>query len=161
MNSQSSQYSGRDSSFEIAQLNIAELMYPLDSPELFDFVANIDRINKLADESKGFVWRLQTEEGDATGIDYFGPDKIVNMSVWESIEDLHNYVYRTAHVEIMRRKKEWFSKLATSHLVLWWVPRGHKPTVEEAHAKLELIQVRGPTQEAFTFKDAYPPPTDS
>lgn len=143
----------------IAQLNIAELKYPLDSPELFDFVNNLERINQLAESSKGFVWRLQTEEGDATSIDHFGSNTIVNMSVWASIDELHNFVYRTAHVEIMRRKKEWFSTMAKAYMVLWWVPEGHKPSVEEAHAKLELIRRQGPTEQAFTFKDAFPPPS--
>lgn len=91
--------------YQIAQLNIATLMAPIDSPQLSDFVANLDRINALAEDSPGFVWRLQTEEGDATSIDYFGADKIVNLSLWDSIEALHSYVYRSAHVEIMRRKK--------------------------------------------------------
>ena len=141
--------------FHLAQLNIAELMAPIDSPQLSDFVANLGKINALADEAPGFVWRLQTDEGDATGIDFFGADKIVNLSLWHSLEALHHYVYRTAHVDILRRKKEWFHTMADNHMLLWWVPAGHIPTVEEASEKLAILQERGPSNEAFTFKKAF------
>lgn len=144
------------SQYHIAQLNIARLLAPIDSPQLSDFVANLDRINALAEHSAGFVWRLQTEDGDATGIDYFGSDKIVNLSLWDSIGALHDYVYRSAHVEIMRRKKEWFHKMGEAHMVLWWVPAGHIPSIEEAAQKLSLLQGHGPTAGAFTFKKAFP-----
>lgn len=146
------------SKHHIAQLNIAKLLAPIDSPQLSDFVANLDRINALAEESPGFVWRLQTEDGDATGIDFFGSDQIVNLSVWDSVEALHNYVYRSAHVEILSRKKEWFHKMGEAHVVLWWVPAGHIPSIEEASNKLNLLRELGPTSEAFTFKRAFPAP---
>ena len=146
--------------YHLVQLNIAKLLAPIDSPKLADFVANLDRINALADAAQGFVWRLQTEEGDATTCDFFGNEKIVNLSMWDSIEALHNYVYRSAHVEIMRRKKEWFHKMADAYMVLWWVPAGHIPTVEEASKKLKQLQEHGPTKEAFTFKKAFPVPID-
>ncbi|GHE21460.1 DUF3291 domain-containing protein [Halomonas urumqiensis] len=144
----------------IAQLNIATLAAPLDSPPLSDFVANLDRINALAEASAGFVWRPQTDDGDATGIDFFGPDKIVNLSVWDSIEALHDYVYRSAHIDIMRRKKEWFHTMREAHMVLWWVPAGHLPSIEEAAQRLEMLRARGPSAEAFTFKRAFPAPGD-
>ncbi|WP_166253915.1 DUF3291 domain-containing protein [Marinobacter salicampi] len=146
------------SRYHIAQLNIATLLAPIDSPQLSDFVANLDRVNALAEDSPGFVWRLQTGEGDATGIDYFGFDKIVNLSLWDSVKTLHNYVYRSAHVEIMRRKKEWFSKMGEAYMVLWWVPAGHVPSVEEAAQRLKILREHGPTAEAFTFKKAFPAP---
>lgn len=148
------------SKYQIAQLNIATLLAPIDSPQLSDFVANLDRINALAEQSPGFVWRLQTEEGDATGIDYFGSDKIVNLSVWESVEALHNYVYRSAHVEIMRRKKAWFQKMGEAYMVLWRVPVGHIPSIEEAAQKLNILREQGPTAEAFTFKKSFPAPSE-
>jgi hypothetical protein len=148
------------SKYQIAQLNIATLKAHIDSPQLADFVANLDRINALAEDSPGFVWRLQTEEGDATGIDYFGSDKIVNLSLWDSVEALHNYVYRSAHVEIMRRKKEWFHKMGEAYMVLWWVPAGHIPSVEEAAQKLNILREHGPTAEAFTFKKAFLAPSE-
>ncbi|WP_166267230.1 DUF3291 domain-containing protein [Marinobacter caseinilyticus] len=142
----------------IAQLNLARLLAPIDSPQLSDFVANLDRINALADDAPGFVWRLQTEEGDATGIDFFGPDQIANLSLWDSIEALHHYVYRTAHVEILRRKQEWFHKAGAAYMVLWWVPAGHIPSLEEASQKLDKLREQGPTSEAFTFKKAFRAP---
>lgn len=148
------------SKYHIAQLNIATLMAPIESPQLADFVSNLDRINSLADQSPGFVWRLQTEEGDATGIDYFGSDKIVNLSLWESIEDLHNYVYLSAHIEVMRRKKEWFHKMSEAHMVLWWVPAGHIPSIQQAAQKLKTLRESGPTAEAFTFKNAFSAPSE-
>lgn len=147
--------------YHLAQLNIAHLLAPIDSSQLADFVANIDRINALAESSPGFVWRLQTDAGDATEIDFFGSEYIVNMSVWESHEALHNYVYRSAHTDILRRKKEWFHTMPTAHMVLWWVPEGHQPTLEEAAHKLNVLREQGPSVEAFTFKQSFPSPVES
>jgi len=146
------------SDYHLAQLNIARLSEPIDSPRLADFVAALDRINALADEAPGFVWRLQSEDGDATAMRPFGDDYLVNISVWEDIGSLHAYVYRSAHVDIMRRKKEWFEKMRESHLVLWWVPKGHLPTEAEAGARLETLRAEGPCAEAFTFARPFPPP---
>lgn len=144
--------------FQLAQLNIAHLLAPLDAPQLADFVANLDRINALAESSPGFVWRLQTEEGNATDIDFFGPEYIVNMSVWSDVAALHSYVYRSAHTEILRRKREWFHTMGAAHMVLWWVPEAHRPTLEEAGEKLALLREHGPSAEAFTFKQRFPAP---
>ena len=146
------------SAYELAQLNIGVVNGPLDSPVMADFVANLDRINALAEETPGFVWRLQTEEGDATALRPMGEDVIVNMSVWKDVESLNQYVYRSAHVEIMRRRKEWFQRMKDAYMVLWWVPRGHRPTVQEAIAKLERLRQDGPTAAAFTFRQAFPAP---
>ena len=146
------------SNYQIAQLNLAQLKAPIDSPLLADFVANLDRINALAEQSPGFVWRLQDEDGDATAIRPFGDDYIVNMSVWSDIESLHDYVYRSAHIEIMRRRREWFDKMEQMYAVLWWVHKNHLPTVIEARQRLELLRTQGPTPDAFTFKKAFPPP---
>ena len=121
--------------FHLAQLNIAGMVAALESPLLADFVANLDRINALAEESPGFVWRLQSDEGDATAFRPFGDDTLVNMSVWEDHQALRNFVFKTAHVEIMRRRREWFSKMREAYTVLWWVPVGHEPTIEEAAGK--------------------------
>ena len=144
--------------YQLAQLNVARMTYAMESPELADFVDNLDRINALADEAPGFVWRLQLEDGDTTDIDLFGSDQLVNMSVWDSIESLHDYVYRTEHTEILSRKKEWFDRLDEAYLVLWWVPEGRLPTLFESKAKLELLRAAGPSAEAFTFKQAFPAP---
>src|SRR5262245_227275 len=146
------------SKYELAQLNVALMKEPLTSPTMADFVNNLDRINALAESSPGYVWRLQTEEGDATALRPLGDDTLVNVSVWKDVESLNNYVYRSAHVEIMRRRKEWFDKMREAYVVLWWIPRGHRPTVTEAIARLELLRAKGPTQEAFTFRSAFPPP---
>lgn len=148
-------------SWELAQLNIATLLAPLDSPELADFVADLDRINGIADQSPGFVWRLQSEEGNATDLEHgFGENIIANTSVWESIEALHNYVYRTAHAQVMSRRKEWFERMTNAYTVLWWVPIGHRPTLWEAQLKLQLLQETGPSPEAFTFKTCFPNPSE-
>lgn len=146
------------SSCHLAQLNIATLVAPLDSPLLTDFVASLDRINALADQAQGFVWRLQTDDGDATGIRYFGEDVIVNMSLWESVESLHDYVYRSSHIDVMRRRAEWFKRSAVPYTVLWWVPAGHRPSLEEAGARLQYLQRYGPTAKAFTFKKRFAAP---
>src|SRR5882757_7235184 len=146
------------SRFELAQLNIAKMKEPLDSPLLADFVSSLDRINAVADTAAGFVWRLQTTEGDATSLRPLGEETLVNMSVWRDIASLRNYVYRSSHVEVMRRRKEWFEHMSEAFVVLWWVPKGHRPTIHEAISKLELLRNIGPSEDAFTFRNAYPEP---
>ncbi len=147
------------SAFELAQLNVGTIKGPMDSPVMADFAANLDRINALAERSPGFVWRLQTEEGNATAIRPFeDANMLVNMSVWRDVESLNEYVYRTAHMEILRRRREWFERMDEAFLVLWWVPKGHRPNVTEAIAKLDLLRSRGPTAEAFTFRQPFPAP---
>ena len=145
--------------FQLAQLNLAKMKYPIDSPELADFVDNLDNINALADNSPGFVWRLQTDEGDATSIDFFGDDTLVNMSIWQDVESLHGYVYRSAHNKIMSRRKEWFHRIDKAYTVLWWIVEGTIPSLEEAKDKLELLMLQGPSVEAFSIKHAFPAPT--
>ncbi len=144
--------------YQLAQLNIARLKAPLDSPLLTDFVANLDRINTLAERSPGFVWRLQTDDGDATALRPFGDDYIVNLSVWDDLQSLHDYVYRSAHIEVMRRKKEWFDNMHEAYLVLWWVRKGQLPTTDDAKERLDALREHGPTARAFTFKKSFPPP---
>lgn len=148
-------------SWELAQLNIATLLAPLDSPVLADFVADLDRINGIADQSPGFLWRLKSEEGNATDIEHgFGDNVIANTSVWQSVEDLHNYIYRTGHAQVMSRRKEWFARMSEAYTVLWWVPAGHRPTLWEAQLKLDLLKAKGPTEDAFTFKQHFPKPSE-
>jgi Domain of unknown function (DUF3291) len=145
---------------ELAQLNIGIIRGPMDSPVMADFAAQLDRINALAERTPGFVWRLQTEAGDATAIRPFEDNEnmLVNMSVWRDVEALNGYVYQSAHVELMRRRREWFERMDAPFMVLWWVPAGHRPSVDEAIARLELLRARGPTAQAFTFRTAYPAP---
>lgn len=144
--------------FQLAQLNIATTKEPLESPVMADFVANLDRINELAERSPGFVWRLKGEGNDATSLRPLGENVIVNMSVWDGIESLNGYVYRSAHTEIMRRRREWFDRMREMHMVLWWVRHGHQPTVDEGIGRLEHLRQHGPTGFAFTFRTAFPPP---
>jgi Domain of unknown function (DUF3291) len=145
--------------YELAQLNIGIIRGPMDSPIMADFAANLARINAVADGSPGFVWRLQTADGDATSIRPFdNPNLLVNMSVWCDVESLRRYVYSSAHVELMRRRREWFERMPEAFLVLWWVSKGHRPTVSEAIARLGLLRSYGPTPEAFTYREAFPPP---
>jgi hypothetical protein len=146
------------SRYQLAQLNIAELKAPLDSPELKDFVDNLDRINALAEASPGFQWRLKGDGNDATSLRPLGDNVIVNMSVWRDVDALKDYVYRTAHVEIMKRRREWFMRMADAYMVLWWVPAGHEPTVAEAAMRLQLLRERGASPEAFTFARAFAAP---
>ena len=147
------------SAYELAQLNIGIIRGPIDSPIMAEFVANLARINALAEASPGFVWRLQTEEGDATAIRPFDdPNQLVNMSVWRDADSLRRFVYRSAHADILKRRREWFEHVSEAIMVLWWVPRGHRPGVEEAIARLNLLRARGASPEAFTFRQTFPPP---
>lgn len=137
------------------------MLAPVDDPLIADFMAQLDRINALADEAPGFVWRLQTEEGNATDIHaYDDPLLLVNMSVWENIETLKGYTYGKQHAEILRKRLNWFEKLDKPHMVLWWVPAGHIPTTEEAKQRLDILEQLGPTPEGFTFKESFPPPSE-
>jgi hypothetical protein len=147
------------SAYELAQLNIGIVRGPMDSPIMAQFVANLARINALADAAPGFLWRLQTEDGDATAIRPFeNENMLLNMSVWRDADALRRFVYRSAHAEVLKRRREWFEPLQEAILVLWWVPRGHRPTTAEAIARLGRLRERGPTPEAFTFRQTYPPP---
>jgi heme-degrading monooxygenase HmoA len=144
--------------YHVAQCNIARVRAPLDSPLLAEFVAALEPINQLADQAPGFVWRLQTEDGDATAIRPFDDDRImVNLSVWESIEALSAFTYSTTHRDVMRRRRQWFEKVDDAYLVLWWVPSGTVPTISDAKARLEHLRRHGPSAEAFTFRSPFPP----
>jgi hypothetical protein len=145
--------------YELAQLNVGIIKGPMDSPVMADFAANLERINALADRSPGFAWRLQTEEGNATSIRPFENENLLlNMSVWRDLESLQKYVYGSAHVEIMRRRREWFERMQEAFFVLWWVPAGHRPSIADAIAKLEVLRAKGSTPEAFTFRQPFPAP---
>ena len=147
------------SAYELAQLNIGIVKGPMDSPVMAQFVANLERINALAERSPGFLWRLQTDQGDATAIRPFDNDSmLVNLSVWRDVESLRDYVYASAHVEIMRRRREWFERMSEAYLVLWWIPQRHRPGIAEAIAKLEALKSNGSHPGAFTFRHTFPPP---
>lgn len=145
--------------YHIAQINIGRVKGPVEDPVMAGFMTRLDDLNALADRSPGFVWRLQTSEGNAT---YFRPyehdDRILlNMSVWETIDALRHYVYKTAHAEMLRHREEWFEKFAGIYLALWWVPAGHIPGIDEAKKRLAHLDQYGPTQFAFTFKTIVQP----
>jgi hypothetical protein len=144
--------------YQLAQLNIAQMREPLESPSMADVVANLDRINALADQAPGFVWRLEDDSGNAVAIRPFGDDCIVNMSVWKDIPSLSQYAFESRHVEIMRRRREWFHPMAEAHAVLWWVAAGHRPTIAEAKEKLDHLRTHDAGPIAFTFKQSYQPP---
>ena len=145
--------------WHIAQLNIARAQFPLDDPRIGEFVARLDEINALADGSPGFVWRLQSDSGNATDIQATDdPQLIVNLSVWQGVDALFDFVYRTAHREVMAKRRQWFERPTGAYQVLWWVRAGHLPSVDEALARLQHLNMHGPSAHAFTFKQAFPPP---
>jgi hypothetical protein len=146
--------------FHLAQANIGRFRAPLDDPIMEGFRTQLDPINALADASPGFVWRLQTEDGNATAIrPYAGDDLMaVNMSVWTSLESLQQFVYKSGHVATLRERKRWFEPIEGPILVLWWVAAGHIPTVQEAQERLRHLEEHGPTPHAFTFRTPFPAP---
>ena len=142
----------------LALLNVARLRAPLDSPQLAEFVDLLDPVNALADRAPGFVWRHQDDSGNSTSVRVLGDDRLlVNLAVWESVEALVDFAYDGAHLEAMRKRRHWFARMSEPYLVLWWVPAGHVPSVEEAEARLVHLRANGPGPEAFTVKDRYPP----
>jgi len=146
--------------FQLTQLNIARMLAPLDSLQMVDFMNGLAEINALAEKTPGFVWRLTTPAGDATALRPFDdPALIVNMSVWESLDVLYQYVYYSDHTDFFRRRAEWFSKMETPPTVLWWIPAGHIPSLDEAKVKLQHLTQHGATPDAFTFRQKFPAPT--
>jgi hypothetical protein len=149
----------------VAQVNIGRLVAPLDSPRLAGFVAGLDPVNAVADAAPGFVWRLQTEDGNSTALRAFEDDAegadggiLINMSVWESVEALAAFVYGDAHRAVLRRRREWFERLTDLYAAAWWIPRGHVPTVGEAEERVKHLRSHGPTPHAFTLRVHFPPP---
>jgi len=144
--------------YQVAQVNIGRVRAPIADPLMAGFVARLDDLNALADRSPGFVWRLQTAEGNATYFRPYEDDRILmNMSVWETIEALRHYVYQTVHAELLRNRHEWFEKFAGTYTALWWVPAGHRPGIDEARKRLAHLEKQGPTEFAFTFKTTFQP----
>jgi hypothetical protein len=142
--------------FHLAQLNIAKMLYSLDDPAMKDFVDALEPINALADKSDGFIWRLTGYGENATSLRIYGDEfLLVNMSVWKNIDSLHQYVYQSDHVEILKRKKEWFSKMSAMYMAMWYVPEGHFPTIEEAEERLTYRREHGDTPFSFSFKKPF------
>jgi Domain of unknown function (DUF3291) len=150
--------------YVLAQVNIARLRAPLDSPQLADFVAALDPVNAVADAAPGFLWRLQTEDGNATAVRAFEWDSagsagvITNMSVWESPEALAGFVYSAGHRRVLGRRRQWFERMTEAQMALWWIPRGSVPSTADAEERIRLLREHGPTARAFTFRMIFPPP---
>lgn len=145
----------------LAQVNVGRLRAPVGDPRIADFVDALERINALADRAPGFVWRLQTEDGNATAIRPLDDDELfaINLSVWESIDALAEYAYRSEHAAFLRRRREWFERPTSAFLALWWIPAGTTPTVAEAMSRIDLLERFGPTSGAFTFARRFPAPS--
>ncbi len=140
----------------LAQVNIGKIKAPLESEQMSGFADNLDRINELAENSTGFVWRLKEDNNNATSIKVFEDDfMLINMSVWETIETLYQFVYQSAHVDYLKRRKEWFEKMTEMYSALWWIPETHTITTTEAIERLTHIRVHGETPFAFSFKKQF------
>jgi hypothetical protein len=151
--------------YVLAQVNIGRLLAPLDSPAVAGFVAALDPVNAIADAAAGFVWRLQTEDGNATALRAFEDDAVgadggilINMSVWESVEALGAFVFGDAHLAVLRQRRQWFEQIRDAYAALWWVPRGSIPAIAEAEDRLRHLRRHGPTPYAFTLRAHFPPP---
>src|SRR3954451_22087469 len=148
--------------FHLAQVNISRLLAPLDSDLLHDFVAALDPVNASGDAAPGFVWRLQTEDGDATAVRIFDdPDLIVNLTVWTDLASLGDFAFGTPHVEIMRQRRTWFAKPTEAMTALWWIPAGTRPTVADAEQRLLALRREGPTRFAFSLRTPFPAPGET
>ena len=144
--------------YHLAQVNIARMLAPLSDPLMAGFVERLDTINALADGSPGFLWRLQTEEGNATTLRPYEDDLIlVNLSLWASLSDLQAFVYKSQHRSVLQQRPQWFERFEGPYLALWWVPTGHIPSVEEAKERLAYLRTHGETPYAFSFKKPFPP----
>ncbi|MEH6609939.1 MAG: DUF3291 domain-containing protein [Halioglobus sp.] len=145
--------------WHLAQINVGTIRYLHEDPRMSGFMSRLDEINALADHSPGFVWRLQSDSGNATDIDVGGePLFLANMSVWESADALFSYVYKSMHQEVLVQRRKWFEKSQELYQVLWWIPAGHTPSAQEGLDKLELLKELGPSPRAFTFKTQFPCP---
>ncbi len=151
------------SKYHLAEINIAKMKgVTINDPIMKEFVDNLDLVNTLAENSEGFVWRLKDDSYNATNLNPYDDEKIiVNVSVWENIETLENYMYKTFHSEFLRRRKEWFQKFGKAATAMWWIPKGHIPTLEEAVEKLDYLQKNGPSELVFDFKNKFSVPKET
>jgi hypothetical protein len=150
--------------FELAQVNVSRLLAPLDSELLAPFVAALDAVNSEGDRAPGFVWRLQTESGNATDVEGFGWDAagchgvIINLTTWTNVQALSDFIFGGSHLAIMRRRREWFHPVVEATTAIWWIPAGTRPTVGEAEGRIRRLRERGPSEHAFTLRRHYPSP---
>ncbi len=145
--------------YHLAQLNIGRILAPMDSPTMAGFANRLDEINALADAAPGFVWRMQDTSGNNTAYRPLQEDDwlLINMSVWESVETLKAYTYGAEHASVMRGRRQWFEPHTEMYFVMWWIPAGQIPTVQEAMERLAHLQAHGDTAHAFTFKKTFAP----
>ena len=143
------------SALHLAQVNIAKRLALLDDPIMQDFINNLDKINAIADSSDGFIWRLKDEDKDEAVNVFHDDSLVINMSVWEDLDSLFNYTYNSGHIEVFKRKKEWFSKMKMMHMAFWYVPEGYKPTFQDAKNRLNYLNAFGETPYAFSFKSKF------
>ncbi len=142
--------------FNLAQINVAKMLAPINSPVMAEFVANLDTINSLAEGSAGFVWRLKDDNNDATSLRPYDDDFIIiNMSVWDDTEVLRNFAYGSVHVEIFKQRKKWFEKMSEMHMALWYVPKGYIPTAQDGVDRLHYLRKNGETPYAFTYRSKF------
>ena len=147
--------------YHLAQINIGRMLAPIDDPIMAEFVAQLPAINALADSTPGFVWRLQSESGDATSIKAYDDELIiVNMSVWESVESLREYTYRSTHTGVLKYRTKWFENIKGPYMTLWWIPAGHIPSPQEGRARLDYLREHGESAYAFSFKNIFPAPVE-
>ena len=145
------------STLHLAQVNIAKRLAPLDDPIMQDFIDNVDNINAIADKSDGFKWRMQDEDKDGAASVFKDDTLVINISVWESLESLFNYTYNSGHIEVFKRKKEWFRKMKMVHMAFWYVVEGYEPTFQDAKDRLDYLNSNGDTPYAFSFKSKFSP----
>jgi hypothetical protein len=148
--------------YHIAEINIAKMKgVDINDPIMKEFVDNLNIVNEIAEKSDGFVWRLKDENNNATSINPYNDEQIIiNVSVWESIETLEDFMYRTFHSEFLKRRKEWFSNFGTAHTAMWWIPKGQTPTLQEAVEKLDYLQKNGASAASFDFRNKFPKPSE-
>ncbi|KAA5821133.1 DUF3291 domain-containing protein [Algibacter amylolyticus] len=141
--------------YHLAEVNIAKRLAPMDDPIMQDFVNNVDKMNAIADASEGFIWRLKDEDKDEAIFVFKDDSIIINLSVWENLDALFNYTYKSGHIEVFKRKKEWFSKMKLMHMAFWYVPKGYEPTFQDAKHRLDYLNTYGDTPYAFSFKNKF------
>ena len=141
--------------YALSQVNIAKRLAPFSDPIMQDFVNNVGKMNAIADTSEGFIWRLKDEDKDEAVLVFKDDSLIINISVWESREALFNYTYNSGHIEVFKRKKEWFSKINMLHMAFWYIPEGYIPTFQDAKDRLDFLNKHGETPYAFTFKSKF------
>ena len=148
-----------DVQWQLAQVNIGRARGAITDPVMQGFVARLEEINALAERTPGFVWRLQTEDGDATAFRPYPNDDgiLINLSVWSDLGSLREYVFRSLHAEVMRQRREWFERFEGVYAALWWVPVGHRPSLQEAVGRIAHLDAQGPTAYAFTFAQSFDP----